>query len=66
MSPSISTVRRRLPSRSFASGRGAVLVEYALLLVAVAIPTMIGISLGGVAMYANYQREKALMLQNNP
>jgi hypothetical protein len=53
-------------SRRIASARGAVLVEYALLLVAVAIPTMIGIGMGGVKMYASYQRERALMLQNTP
>ncbi len=53
-------------SRRIANARGAVLVEYALLLVAVAIPTMIGIGLGGVKMYAGYQRERALMLQNTP
>jgi hypothetical protein len=61
--PHVDLVRR---SRRIASARGAVLVEYALLLVAVAIPTMIGIGLGGVKMYASYQRERALMLQNTP
>jgi hypothetical protein len=53
-------------ARSIAMRRGAVLVEYALLLVAVGIPTMVGISAGGVKMYANYQRERAITLQNTP
>ena len=70
MSPTTNRTRtkndRVVRSRGIARARGAVLVEYALLLVAVAIPTMIGIGLGGVKMYANYQRDRALMLQNTP
>ncbi len=65
--PTSAKPRNRRSRRvALASARGAVLVEYALLLVAVAIPTMIGIGVGGVQMYANYQRERAMMLQNTP
>ncbi len=48
------------------SSRGAVLVEYAFLLVAVGIPTMAGISLGGARMYSNYNRARAAILANTP
>jgi len=43
-----------------------VLVEYAFLLVAVGIPTMAGISLGGARMYSNYNRARAAILANTP
>ena len=66
MMPKTPLAHARPRTRSIAMRRGAVLVEYALLLVAVAIPAMIGIGLGGVKMYASYQRERALMLQNTP
>lgn len=61
--PAKTTFRR---SRHLANRRGAVLVEYAFLLVAVGIPTMVGITAGGVKMYANYQRQRALIMQNTP
>ena len=66
MMPKTPLAHARPRTRSIAMRRGAVLVEYALLLVAVGIPTMIGISMGGIKMYGNYQRERATMLQNTP
>jgi Flp pilus assembly pilin Flp len=62
--PATKTTHGR--SRFFASRRGAVLVEYAFLLVAVGIPTMVGITAGGAKMYANYARQRALIMQNTP
>ena len=55
---------KRLRSRR--SRRGAVLVEYAFLLTAFAIPAMGGISLGGVAMLKDYQEARAALLRPFP
>lgn len=44
------------------ASRGAVLVEYAFLLTAVAIPAMIGIAAGGAAMLKDYQAAKKQLL----
>lgn len=49
---------RRNKSRS----RGAVLVEYTLLLTAFAIPAMMGIAAGGVAMMKDYQEARDSLL----
>ena len=46
--------------------RGAVLVEYAFLLVAFAIPATAGILAGGVMLYQDYVRAKAQLLQPLP
>lgn len=46
--------------------RAAVLVEYALLLTFVAIPTMMGISIGGVKMLASYRSSRATILAPTP
>ena len=46
--------------------RGAVLVEYSFILVAVGIPTVVGISAGGVQMYNDYQTARAAMLSGSP
>ena len=46
--------------------RGAVLVEYAFLLVAVAIPTVVGVMAGGVHLYNNYKSAKANILSPMP
>jgi hypothetical protein len=46
--------------------RGAVLVEYALLLVAVAIPAAAGMLAGGVAMYKEYKSAKSAILAPMP
>lgn len=54
--------RRRTRARS----RGAVLVEYAFLLTAVAIPAMMGIALGGSAMLKDYQEARAHLLRPFP
>jgi Flp pilus assembly pilin Flp len=48
------------------SSRGAVMVEYAFLLVAVAVPAIIGISLGGVGMLQKYERTRTTILNNSP
>jgi Flp pilus assembly pilin Flp len=42
--------------------RGAVMVEYALLLVAVGIPAIAGLSAGGLATYNTYVRARNTML----
>jgi Flp pilus assembly protein TadG len=46
--------------------RGAVLVEYALLLTAFAIPAMMGIVAGGVAMMRDYQDARTQLLRPFP
>ena len=57
----------RRPSRAWTRARrGAVLVEYAFLLVAFGIPTMVGLSLGGVKMLQNYHEARAAMLRPAP
>jgi len=48
--------------RSRAASRGAVMVEYALLLVAVGIPAIAGLSAGGMATYNTYVRARNSML----
>lgn len=48
--------------RARARGRGAVMVEYALLLVAVGIPAIAGLSAGGLATYNTYVRARNAML----
>lgn len=48
--------------RRRAKSRGAVLVEYAFLLTAVAIPAMGGIAAGGVAMLKEYQAARTQLL----
>jgi hypothetical protein len=42
------------------------MVEYAFLLVAVAIPAMVGIAAGGVGMLKKFQRTRETILQNTP
>jgi hypothetical protein len=42
--------------------RGAVIVEYAFLLTAVAIPAVIGIGAGGIAMLKEYKEAKKQLL----
>lgn len=49
---------RRRRSKS----RGAVLVEYTLLLTAFAVPAMMGIAAGGVAMMKDYQQARDQLL----
>ncbi len=61
MSRSESRVIRRRGRR-----RGAVLVEYAFLLTAVAIPAMMGIVAGGVAMMKDYQEARTQLLRPFP
>lgn len=46
--------------------RGAVLVEYAFLLAAIAIPAMMGIVAGGAAMLKEYQQARAHILRPFP
>lgn len=44
------------------SRRGVVMVEYAMLLVAVGIPAMVGLSAGGLGMYNQYVKARNSML----
>ncbi len=60
MAFSISGYRKRRRAR------GAVLVEYAFLLTAFAIPAVMGIVAGGVAMLKEYQEAKASILRPMP
>jgi hypothetical protein len=53
-------------ARRRARARGAVMVEYAFLLVFVAIPVMIGITTGGLEMLRDYQEGRAKMIRNYP
>lgn len=46
--------------------RGAVLVEYAFLLVAVGIPTLIGLAYGGTVMFKSYREARNAMLSAFP
>jgi Flp pilus assembly pilin Flp len=46
--------------------RGAVLVEYALLLTAIAIPVMMGIVAGGAAMMKDYKEARDHILRPFP
>ena len=46
--------------------RGAVIVEYAFLLVAVAMPTMFGITVGGMQLYTDYIAVKQQILRPLP
>lgn len=55
---------RRRSSR--AKRRGAVLVEYALLLTAFAIPAMMGIVAGGAAMMKDYKDARTQLLRPFP
>lgn len=56
-------IRSRRRSRRF---RGAVMVEYALLLVAVGVPAVAGLSAGGLGMYNQYVRARNAMLSPMP
>jgi Flp pilus assembly pilin Flp len=57
---------RGLQPRSLRGTRGAVLVEYALLLVGVAIPVVAGIITAGAIMLAQYQSGRDSILQPYP
>jgi Flp pilus assembly pilin Flp len=46
--------------------RGAVMVEYAFLLVAVAIPAMVGIAAGGASMLKKFQATRSQILETVP
>jgi hypothetical protein len=60
--------RRPAPtgSRSPRSVRGAVMVEYAFLLVAVGIPAVAGLTAGGKTMYDGYKIGRNSMLSPFP
>lgn len=60
-----STSERRKRTRR-ARSRGAVLVEYALLLTAIAIPVMMGITAGGAAMVKDYKESRDHFLKPFP
>ena len=53
-------------SRARAHARGAVMVEYALLLVFVFIPFFIGVTTGGRQMLQDYREGRAQMMRNIP
>ena len=57
-------VKARVKARQKAGG--AVIVEYAFLLVAVAIPTIMGMTAGGLAMLKDYQAARNQILQSTP
>ena len=53
-------------ARRRARRRGAVLVEYALLLTFLAVPTIAGLTYGGVLMLQNYRASRNEMLRPFP
>jgi len=55
-------MKRRLNRKD----RGAVLVEYTLLLTAFAIPVMMGLAAGGVAMMKDYQSARDNIIRPFP
>lgn len=57
---------RWIRSRANRTNRGAVMVEYAMLLVAVGIPAMAGLSAGGLGMYNQYVRARNSILSPMP
>jgi hypothetical protein len=57
---------RSIIARNRSRARGAVLVEYAFLLTAVAIPVMIGISAGGMQMLNNYRTARTSLMAPIP
>jgi Flp pilus assembly pilin Flp len=57
---------QRIRSRNRFRHRGAVLVEYAFLLTAVAIPVMIGISAGGMSMLKQYRSARTTLMAPIP
>lgn len=68
-SASMNTAADRLQaiiSRNRVRARGAVLVEYAFLLTAVAIPVMIGISAGGMQMLSQYRMARTSLMSPIP
>jgi len=60
-----SMTRRRMKGIARAQ-RGAVVVEYALLVAFVAVPTVMGIGVGGLKLLGSYQTQKQLVLQAYP
>jgi Flp pilus assembly pilin Flp len=53
-------------NKAKARRRGAVLVEYTLLLTLIAIPSMMGIAAGGAAMLKDYTRARDQLLMPFP
>jgi hypothetical protein len=46
--------------------RGAVIVEYSLLLVLFAVPVMMGVAAGGAAMLRDYQKVRQTIVESGP
>ncbi len=46
--------------------RGAVVVEYAMLLIAVGVPAVVGLTAGGLQMVTNYRTARNAMLAPFP
>jgi Flp pilus assembly pilin Flp len=59
-------MRQSSMSRNRKRQRGAVLVEYALLLTFFALPVMAGFTAAGVALLNNYRQTRATILQPFP
>jgi hypothetical protein len=55
-----------MSNRTARKRRAAVLVEYALLLTFVAIPTMMGIAAGGIRMLQSYRNSRSMILAPTP
>lgn len=60
--PRLGSRSGRLTRRS----RGAVLLEYALVLSAVVVPTMLGASLAGVKMLSDYRIQRDHVMRSTP
>lgn len=63
-SPNADAAAKRTAARRRA--RGAVMVEYALLLTFVAVPTVIGLTAGGVTLLNGYITERNRLLFPTP
>jgi hypothetical protein len=74
IAPVPSSLPRKAPPRSGARcraacsrrSRGAVLLEYALVLSAVVVPTMLGASLAGVKMLSDYRIQRDHVMRSTP
>jgi hypothetical protein len=66
MLPSSPPTKKKTFNRRQRGARGAVIVEYAFLLTAFAIPAIMGIVAGGVAMLKDYQDAKTQLLRPMP
>lgn len=61
-----TTSANRSSGRLRGVSRGAIMVEYALLLVAVGVPTVAGVTIAGANMLDQYGKARTAIIQANP